>query len=191
MKSRPPESPSVPEPAIRVGRIAPTPVTSGEIRRDQTFQGRRPRRRPAHRGIVRLGRVRIQPPRGAADQQGSRRRQHRPVRVRQPRQAGYGHDHRQLHPAGRAGRRPELQRLRRRALATRSISTTTATRRTISPTQFDFKTKIRNPNTFLYNTGPINIAERHRTGTCRRPTVSRASRTAHPDGSATTSRPRR
>ena len=38
----------------------------------------------------------------------------------------------------------------------RSISTTTATPRTISPITSSFKTKIRNPNTFLYNTGPID-----------------------------------
>ena len=37
------------------------------------------------------------------------------------------------------------------------------------------RTEIRNPNTFLYNTGPIDTRSTTRTGTCRRPTASRAS----------------
>ena len=39
---------------------------------------------------------------------------------------------------------------------TGSRSTTTATRRRTSPTEFRFRNVTRNPNTFLYNTGPIN-----------------------------------
>ena len=50
---------------------------------------------------------------GAADQPGPARRQHRPVRVRQPGRPDHGHDHRQLHPARGAGRRAELLQLRR------------------------------------------------------------------------------
>ena len=48
------------------------------------------------------------------DLEGPGRRQHRPVRLRQPGQARHRHDHRQLHPARGPGRRPELLRVRRR-----------------------------------------------------------------------------
>ena len=41
--------------------------------------------------------------------------------------------------------------------------------------QFRFKTTILNPNTFLYNTGPITKITEHRPGTGRRPTASRRS----------------
>ena len=60
------------------------------------------------------GRLRIQPPGGAAHQRRSGRRQHGPLRVRQPGQAGHADDHRQLHPARGARRRPELLSVRRR-----------------------------------------------------------------------------
>ena len=33
--------------------------------------------------------------------------------------------------------------------------------------QFRFTTMVRNPNTFLYNTGPITLDQRHRPGTAR------------------------
>ena len=64
--------------------------------------GERPRLR---QGVEPLG--------GAADQPGPARRQHRPVRVRQPRRHEHGHDHRQLHPARGSGQRAELPQLRR------------------------------------------------------------------------------
>ena len=71
-------------------------------------------RRPPHRGDVDQRRLRVQPPRGAADRGRSRRGQHGPVRVRQPRQARHRDDHRQLHSARGAGRRPELLPVRPR-----------------------------------------------------------------------------
>ena len=40
--------------------------------------------------------------------------------------------------------------------STRSTSTTTATRSRRSTYQFQFHTRLQNPNTFLYNTGPIS-----------------------------------
>ena len=52
--------------------------------------------------------------RSTRDQQGPGRRQRRRLRVRQPRQAGHGHDHHQLRPAAGAARRAELLRVRRR-----------------------------------------------------------------------------
>ena len=79
------------------------------------------------------------------------------------------HDHRQLHPAGGAGGRPELLQLRRRRpLRDQRRQRRRRARRT-STYQFRFKTKITNPNTFLYNTGPITRSTIP-TGTCARPT---------------------
>ena len=52
--------------------------------------------------------------------------------------------------------------------------------------QFRFTTEVRNPNTFLYNTGPIDVARRARTGTGASSTRSRARiATARRDASAT------
>ncbi len=48
--------------------------------------------------------------------------------------------------------------------------------------QFQFKTKVRNPDTFLYNTGPINVARQPQAGTGARSTRSRASSTASRNG---------
>ena len=91
---------------------------SGEMKRTilaARSRGRRTRRRGsgARRARPRQ-RHGLQPQRGAADLGGSGRRQHRCLRVREPGQAGHGHDPRELHPARGAGGRPELQRLRRR-----------------------------------------------------------------------------
>ena len=58
-------------------------------------------------------RKRLEPLGGAADQPGSAGRQHRPVRVRQPRRHEQGHARRQLHPARSSGQRAELPELRR------------------------------------------------------------------------------
>ena len=107
--------------------------------------GRRPRK--GHR---------LEPPRGAADRGRPVRRQHRPLRVPQPGQAGHGHAHRELHPARGACRRAELLPLRRR----RPVRDQDRQRRRREgghhlpvPLQDDVTA---NPNTFLYNTGPIN-----------------------------------
>ena len=57
--------------------------------------------------------------------------------------------------------------------------------------QFRFTTKTRNPDTFLYNTGPDHVARATRTGTGRRPTASRSStsrRTARSRRAARTGR---
>ena len=62
----------------------------------------------------------------------------------------------QLHPARGSGRRSELLRVRRRRARTGSTSTTTATARADVIYEFRFTTEVRNPDTFLYNTGPID-----------------------------------
>ena len=62
----------------------------------------------------------------------TRSRQHRRVRVREPRQARHGHHRRQLDPVRGARRRPELLPVRRPTPATTSTSTTTATPRPTS-----------------------------------------------------------
>src|SRR5438093_6929423 len=54
------------------------------------------------------------PPRSARDRQGPRRRQHRPLRIRQSRRSRQRDPDRQLHPARRTRRRSELLRVRRR-----------------------------------------------------------------------------
>ena len=46
--------------------------------------------------------------------------------------------------------------------------------------QFRFTSQVRNPNTFLYNTGPITQASTIRIGICTRPTPSAASRAGAP-----------
>ena len=57
---------------------------------------------------------RVEPPRGAADRRRPTRRQHRRVRVRQPRRTRHGHADRQLDPVRGAQRRPELLHVGRR-----------------------------------------------------------------------------
>ena len=115
----------------------------------------------------------VEPPRGTADRNRSDGRQHGPLRVPEPGSAGHGDDRRELHPVRRAGRRAELLQLRRRARSTRSTSTTTATAATTSPTSSASTPQTRNPNTFLYNTGPITRLT-IRTGTCGSSTRSPA-----------------
>ena len=61
--------------------------------------------------------------------------------------------------------------------STRSTSTTTATRCRTSRTSSSSSTSVRNPNTFLYNTGPIGVARPTRTGTGGSSTTSRSPRT--------------
>ena len=108
----------------RSGRIgtASWPTSATPHRRD-LGDDRRPRghgprsqarRRDRARGEVRRSTRNVIASRGAGDLQGPGRRQHRRVRVRQPGRPEHGHDHRQLHPARGAGRRPELLRVRRR-----------------------------------------------------------------------------
>ena len=90
-------------------RGGPRPATSaGRDRLVYTIKGRRGRRRPPHRGDIRLGCPRIKPPGGAAHRRRSRRRQHGPVRVRQPGRNEQPDHHRQLRPAPGAGRWSEL-----------------------------------------------------------------------------------
>ena len=60
----------------------------------------------------------------------------------------------QLDPARGAGRRPELLQVRRRR-ALRDQHRQRRRRRGRRHYEFRFTTKIKNPNTFLYNTGPI------------------------------------
>ena len=97
----------------------------------------------------------------------------------------HGHDDHQLPAAADAGRGTELLRVRRRRRSTRSTSTTTATGSADVTYQFQFTTEIRNPDTFLYNTGPITSLDspnwnRRQTYTSRdRP---KARRTAHDEG---------
>ena len=94
--------------------------------------------------------------RGAGDQQGPGRRQHRHIRVRQPGRPEHGHDHLQLPAARGAVRRTELLRVRRR----RPVRDPHRQRRRRQPDityEFEFKTEVRNPDTFLYNTGPIAV----------------------------------
>jgi hypothetical protein len=54
----------------------------------------------------------VLPPRSTGDLEGSGRRQHRRLRVRQPGPAGHGHADRQLHPAAGSSRRTQLLRVR-------------------------------------------------------------------------------
>ena len=89
--------------------------------------GRRRRRRGQPVRARPERRDRVEPPRGAADRGRPGRRQHRPVRVRQPGPAGLRHVHRELDPVRGAQRRPELLPVRHRRPRTTSTSTTTAT----------------------------------------------------------------
>ena len=66
-------------------------------------------------------------PRGTGDLEGSGRRQHRPLCVRQPGPAEHGHADRQLHPAGVAGWRARISTSSATTCSTRSTSTMTAT----------------------------------------------------------------
>ncbi len=54
------------------------------------------------------GATRLEPPGSAADRGRPGGRQHGPVRVREPEQAGHGHDRRELHPVRGSGGRSEL-----------------------------------------------------------------------------------
>ena len=111
-----------------------------------------------------------------------------------PDQPEHGHDDRELHPA--RGSRPAGRTSTASATtsATRSTSTTTGDGEEDVTYQFRFNTQTRNPNTFLYNTGPIDSLERPGLEPCRRPTASRAigRRTGGADGARRrTSRRRR
>ena len=73
-----------------------------------------------------------------------------------PDKPGHGHADRQLHPAAAAGRRARTSTSSATTSPTTSRSPTAAAGRRTSSTGSGFTTKIRNPKTFLYNTGPIN-----------------------------------
>ena len=96
-----------------------------------------------------------QPPRGAGDLEGSGRRQHRPLRVREPGRARHRHAHRQLRAAPGAGGRAELLRVRRRRPATRSTSTTTTTARSTSRTSSGSRPWSRSAGRSSTTSGPI------------------------------------
>ena len=75
-----------------------------------------------------------------------------------PDRPGHGHDHHQLHPARGSGRRPELLRVRRR----RAVPDQHRQRRR-RPADIIYEFTVHddrscNPDTFLYNTGPIDVA---------------------------------
>ena len=77
-----------------------------------------------------------------------------------PENAGHGHDHRELHPARGAGQRAELLQLRRQRPLRDQDRQQRGRLRTTSAYQFRFTTATRNPDTFLYNTGPIGSLDR-------------------------------
>ena len=118
-----------------------------------------PTRRPQEHE-ERAGDLDVVPSRSTRDQQGPGRRQHRRLRVRQPGQPGHGHDHRQLHPGRGAGGRPELLRVRRRRPLRDPHRQRRRRRSRTSPTSSSSATEVANPNTFLYNTGPIGSLDR-------------------------------
>ena len=91
---------------VTTGRVS---ILFGED--EVVVAGRRPGR-PPHPGREEV--THVLTPRSARDLQGPGRRQHRRLRVRQPRQARHRHADRQLHPVPEPAGRPELLRVRRR-----------------------------------------------------------------------------
>ena len=94
--------------------------------------------------------------RGTGDPEGSGCRQHRHLRLRQPGPARHGHDHHELHPVEDLGRRPQLLRIRRRRPVPDQQHRQRQRRQAEITYEFEFTTRNTNPNTFLYNTGPID-----------------------------------
>ena len=109
----------------------------GSTGRVQSFPGRRRRRRPPDRDDVRVGRPRVEPPRGAVDRRRSGGRQHGPLRVRQPRRPSKLTIVANYIPLQQPGGGPNFHPFDAPS-GTRSTSTTTATARTTSPTRFRF-----------------------------------------------------
>ena len=97
----------------------------------------------------------VVPSRSTRDQPGPGCRQHRRLRVPQPGQPEHRHDRRQLPPRPGAGGRPELLRVRR-GRPLRDQHRQRRRRRGGHHLQLRVHDRqSRNPNTFLYNTGPI------------------------------------
>ena len=173
------------------GTRGPPDARSGESSA-YSLQGSRPRRRAAHRSDLDR---RACSPRATARHPSSRvtrRRQHRRLRLRQPRRPEHAHDHRQLDPQSRSLPAARTSTRSTTTSATRSTSTTTATARATSTTTSGSRSTPRPTNafgipTYLYNDGPITSLTT-RTGSSRRPTPSRATaaqialRPAHPAG---------
>ena len=114
------------------------------------------RRRP---GAGSEGARHVVPPRSARDLEGPGRRQHRRLRVREPRRAGHRHAHRQLHPAPGSRRRPELLRVRRRR-AVRDPHRQRRRRQGRRHVRVPVHDRDRaTANTFLYNIGPITALD--------------------------------
>ena len=73
--------------------------------------------------------------------------------------AGHRHHHQQLHPAGGSGRRARTSSSSATTCSTGSTSTTPATAGPTSSTNSGSTRTMRNPDTFLYNTGPITALD--------------------------------
>ena len=101
-----------------------------------------------------VGRPGVEPSRGAAHQPGPDGRQHRPLRVPQPRSPRHGHDHRQLHPARAPAGGPNFPAFDDTVLYEIHVDNDGDAKEDLTY-QFRFHTETRNPDTFLYNTGPI------------------------------------
>ena len=112
----------------------------------------------ARRGGVRTvgtGREqRVEPPRSAADGGRPADRQHGCLRVREPRSARLRHARQFVDPVRGAGRRPELLPLGR-AHELRHQHRNDGGRAADITYRWKFTTHYRNPDTFLYNTGPV------------------------------------
>ena len=93
--------------------------------------------------------------RGPGDIEGSGGRQHRCVRVRQPRPAQHRHPDRQLHPAARARPAGRTSTSSATTSCTRSTSTTAATARPTSATSSASRPICRTPPRSCTTAGPI------------------------------------
>ena len=96
----------------------------------------------------------VEPRRGTADRPGPARGQHRPVRVRQPRPARHDTIVANYIPLEAPASGPNFYSFDDSVLYEINIDNTGDGREDITY-QFRFKTTTRNPNTFLYNVGPI------------------------------------
>ena len=94
------------------GTRGAAPRDHKERHRVQAHASHRHRGLAPPRGDIRERGPGVEPSGGAGDRRRPVGRQHGPVRVRQPGRPVHRDDHRQLHPARGAGRRPELQRVR-------------------------------------------------------------------------------
>src|SRR5207247_3005341 len=93
--------------------------------------------------------------RSAGNRQGSGCRQYRPLRFCESRRAQRRHPDRELHPARRPDGGPNFFEFGDDVLYAIYIDNDGDARPNVTY-RFRFQTKIKNPNTFLYNTGPIS-----------------------------------